>query len=236
MRKSQAFTLVELLVVISIIALLVAILLPTLNRAREQAKTVVCLSNMRQMSLATLMFAYEHDESLPLGTEAHSASGATTSEQGTWLKELDRYTEQPLLYRCPSDRSVYFDTPYTDGRYRKTSYATNFYLSGELVTYDKYFKLSALRQPQQTIFAVELAQEDDYAVLDHVHPELWWINPIDAPREQMMPERHLGRANYNFLDGRAETLVFEETYELRPGSTLGNFLWLHNMYDPKVAH
>ena len=52
MRKKQAFTLVELLVVISIIALLLAILMPALQKAREQARTVACRSNVRQIGLA----------------------------------------------------------------------------------------------------------------------------------------------------------------------------------------
>ena len=59
-RTTAAFTLVELLVVIGIIAILVGILLPTLARAREQARKVQCLSNIRQLSTATLMFAQEH--------------------------------------------------------------------------------------------------------------------------------------------------------------------------------
>src|SRR5215213_4461829 len=60
-----AFTLVELLVVIGIIAVLISILLPALNRARESARQVQCLSNIRQLSAASLMFANEHKGLMP---------------------------------------------------------------------------------------------------------------------------------------------------------------------------
>ena len=68
-RNSTAFTLIELLVVISIIALLIALLLPTLAQAREAANNVVCAANQKQINLATLIYAEDHDGSLPPGND-----------------------------------------------------------------------------------------------------------------------------------------------------------------------
>ena len=69
MSRKKAFTLVELLVVIGIIAVLIGILLPTLSRARESARSIKCASNQRQLALAIKLFAQEHKGYMPAASD-----------------------------------------------------------------------------------------------------------------------------------------------------------------------
>ncbi|MEM6392108.1 MAG: DUF1559 domain-containing protein [Planctomycetota bacterium] len=75
--KKHGFTLIELLVVISIIALLVSILLPVLGSARESARQSACLSNIKQIGLATHVYASDHDERIPPHASVSSKFGFT---------------------------------------------------------------------------------------------------------------------------------------------------------------
>lgn len=78
-RSAKGFTLIELLVVIAIIVVLISILMPSLSRAREQVKTVVCLSNIRQLGMAFHSYAGENQGNFPPVNFYHSSNGPTGS-------------------------------------------------------------------------------------------------------------------------------------------------------------
>jgi len=90
MSKRRGFTLVELLVVIAIIALLMAILMPALNRARELGRRSVCLGNLKQLALAWVMYADENDGDLVngrLGQDRVNSAGVILEE--AWVGIVD---------------------------------------------------------------------------------------------------------------------------------------------------
>src|SRR5579862_5972441 len=68
-RRNSAFTLIELLVVIAIIAILAAILFPVFAQAREKARGISCLSNVKQLGLGVLMYVQDYDETFPIGAQ-----------------------------------------------------------------------------------------------------------------------------------------------------------------------
>ena len=94
------FTLVELLVVIGIIAVLLAILLPTLGRAREQAHRTTCLANLRSLGQAMYLYAGTHRDRLP-NSNLNNTWDATLG--GRALCELAGTYAMPGVFHCPSD-------------------------------------------------------------------------------------------------------------------------------------
>jgi len=84
MKTKQAFTLVELLVVIGIISILIAMLLPALNKAREGASRIACQSNLRQQGMAMIMYTNDNKGNLPCGpwTDGNNASSFSFADSG----------------------------------------------------------------------------------------------------------------------------------------------------------
>ena len=97
--ERKGFTLIELLVVIAIIAILAAILLPVLARAREAGRRGVCISNLKQIGTALAMYANDYEERYPIDT-------ATVADRRT-IQMLSclvpQYAEDYRAFRCPSD-------------------------------------------------------------------------------------------------------------------------------------
>ncbi len=100
-RKSTGFTLIELLVVIAIIAILAAILFPVFAQAREKARAISCLSNLKQSALATLMYVEDYDETFP--TSIYLATdGSGNPCTATFYTEVAPYMKNANIMQCPS--------------------------------------------------------------------------------------------------------------------------------------
>ena len=95
MRQRRAFTLIELLVVIAIIGILAAVLLPALARAKESGRRAACAGNLRQLVLATSLYANDHSEQLP-----------PRRLTGGWPTQLAPFYDNPSLLICPTERPL----------------------------------------------------------------------------------------------------------------------------------
>ena len=105
--RTKGFTLIELLVVIAIIAILAAILFPVFARARESARRASCLSNLKQLGLAALMYCQDYDETLPACCAFPGGAWAVAPYYSIPFKDcLTPYVKNEQIWRCPTGAKI----------------------------------------------------------------------------------------------------------------------------------
>jgi prepilin-type N-terminal cleavage/methylation domain-containing protein/prepilin-type processing-associated H-X9-DG protein len=124
-QRRSGFTLIELLVVIAIIAILAAILFPVFAQAREKARQANCLSALKQINLALIMYAQDYDESIPrIRFWEFKGFCDKNSQSLTWKGALTPYVKSYDFWKCPSN--AYKDVPSEDiDKNIHVSYACN---------------------------------------------------------------------------------------------------------------
>ena len=208
MPRRQGFTILELLVVIAIFTILIGILMPTLGRAREQARQIKCLANMRQITMAFIEYAHEHKDSF-LNPDAPSGQAglAASEDHSQVIPELYPYAHQTAVFHCPADDR--------DGM---LSYSPNEYLGGKWPPY---------RHPYKNISQVTDTSEV-FAFIEEfeLHPRVannsggFVVNPPPITVWIDYPAMAHGHAScISFLDGHVEcwSWVDQRTWKLSQG-------------------
>ena len=249
-ERQIGFTLIELLVVIAIISVLASMLLPALSRAREKARSIKCVSNIRQMSLSYQLYADDHnDEVVALYLFQAAPAGALYPGGVTWWVDIFRpYLHGTNVTGCPSIKGGVANTAGGPGGLG----VALCHLELSAWAADWRPKLASMKSPSKKLPFADSGlignprdRNPDNWVEVPKQQSLYWRIPINQGYYDDDPQRpvgrHLRRCVSGFADGHAETLrVSAMGLQYYPGKTAdgksatGPALFGGNgLYDPR---